>query len=473
MIGLGTLLVPLDTTVNVAFPHIVARFGIAIPAIKWVVICYVGVHASLMLVCGRLGDLFGYRRIFLIGCAWSAGAFVLCATAQSYAWLLASRALQGVGAALVLSVGAALATAAYAPEARARVLGLYTMMFAIGAALGPPLAGVLIARWGWSAVYAFRVPLALAGFALAWLLPPGRPSGQARFDVLGGVLMVAATGFLLLGLDEIQAMGALLLPYLALAALAGWGFIRVQRRRADPLIALRHFANPGLSLALATATALNLVTFAILLLGPFLLARAASLTPMQSGAMLAASPLGMMLAAPLAGRLAATIGTRRLGRVGLAVTTLGLGALGLVAAPLDLALVAGAMFIQGIGQGLFQVANFDVVTSALPAADRGVAGSLALLTRTLGLMLGATLLMLASAAFTRWAALSLPAEEAFIAGIALTFRLAAAVALALLAIDLLVRTSRRSPPAPPAPPAPGSPARSRGPAPRRRASGRG
>ena len=443
VIGLGTLLVPLDTTVNVAFPHIVARFGIAIPAIKWVVICYVGVHASLMLVCGRLGDLFGYRRIFIIGCAWSAVAFVLCATAQNYAWLLAARAMQGVGAALVLSVGAALATGAYPPEARTRVLGLYTMMFAIGAAIGPPLAGLLIARWGWSAVYAFRVPLALAGFALAWKLPAGHPSGQARFDVLGGVLMVAATGFLLLGLDEIQAAGPLLLPFLALAALTGWGFIRVQRHRADPLIALRHFANPTLSLALSIATALNVVTFAILLLGPFLLARATTLAPMASGAMLSASPLGMMLAAPLAGRLAGRLGTRNLGRLGLAVTAAGLGGLGLVSAPLDLALIAAAMFVQGIGQGLFQVANFDVVTSALPAGDRGVAGSLAMLTRTLGLMLGATLLMLASASFTSWAGASLTAEDAFIAGIALTFRLAAAVAFFLLAIDLLVRTSRR------------------------------
>ncbi|MCX7382739.1 MAG: MFS transporter, partial [Alphaproteobacteria bacterium] len=281
------------------------------------------------------------------------------------------------------------------------------------------------------------------GFLLAWLLPAGHRSGHARFDVLGGVLMVAATGFLLLGLDEIQDAGPLLLPFLALAVLAGWGFIRVQRRRADPLIALRHFANPGLSLALASATLLNLATFAILLLGPFLLARATSLSPMASGAMLAAAPLGMMIAAPLAGRLAAAIGTRRLGRIGLAVTSLGLGGLGLVASPLDIALVAAAMFVQGIGQGLFQVANFDIVTSALPATDRGVAGSLAMLTRTLGLMLGATLLMLASVTFTRWAAVSLPVEDAFIAGIGWTFRLAAAVALALLVLDLAVRTSRR------------------------------
>ena len=442
IIGLGTMLVPLDTTVNVAFPHIVARFGIAMPAIKWVVICYVGVHASLMLICGRLGDLFGYRRVFLIGCAWSAVAFVLCATAETYLWLLAARAMQGIGAALVLSVGAALATLAYPPEDRTRVLGLYTMMFAIGAAIGPPLAGLLIARWGWSAVYTFRVPIACAGFALAWMLPPGTPRGTARFDLIGGVLLIAATLFLLLGLDEIQAAGPWLLPLFALAALSLWLFIRVERRQPAPLIALRHFADRTLNLALLTATMLNLATFAILLLGPFLLARASALDPLTSGLVLAASPFGMMIAAPLAGRIAARLGIHHTAEAGLAITALGLAVLGLVAAPLNIPLVVLAMVVQGVGQGLFQVANFDLVTSSLPAADRGVAGSLALLTRTLGLMLGATLLMLATTLLHTVASRDLPPDAAFIASIAWTFRLAAGVPLVLLALSLI--TGRRS-----------------------------
>ena len=392
IIGLGTLLVPLDTTVNLAFPSIVAAFGIAVPQIKWVVICYVGVHASLMLICGRLGDLFGYRRVFLAGCAWSAAAFVMCAMAPSYGWLLAGRAMQGVGAALVLSVGPALATGAFPPEARSRVLGYYTMIFGIGAALGPPLAGLLVARWGWSAVYAFRIPLALVSFALAWALPANRPGSAPRFDLLGGGLMVVATAALLVGLDQLRDLSIWILPALALAVLACWGFIHVERRQAAPLIALWHFADPRLGRALIEAVGVNIAGFSILLLAPFLLTRMADLSPAATGLLLAASPLGMVLAALVAERIAARTGMMRLTRIGLGITAMGLAIL--AGATLSLPGLAAGMLIQGFGQGLFQVANFDQVTGSLPPQDRGVAGSLALLTRTFGLMLGATLLML-------------------------------------------------------------------------------
>lgn len=337
VVGLGTLVVPLDTTVNVAFPHIVTAFAIPVPAVKWLVISYVLTHAGLMLAAGRLGDLFGYRRIFLIGCAWSACAFALCTLAPSYEFLLAARALQGVGAALVLSVGPALVTIAYPPERRVKVLALYTMVFAIGAAIGPVLGGMLIATWGWSAVYAFRIPLALLAFAFAFTLPTGPARTQARFD-------------------------------------------------------FAHFRNPILVMALVAGIGVNLAGFAILLLGPFLLRLVADLSPVAGGAVLMASPLGMVIAAPLAERLAAILGMRRLTALGLVITSTGLFLLG--AGLPGMAAMAAAMFVQGFGQGLFQVANFDLITGALPAKDRGVAGGLAMLTRSVGLMLGATLLML-------------------------------------------------------------------------------
>jgi MFS family permease len=113
---------------------------------------------------------------------------------------------------------------------------------------------------------------------------------------------------------------------------------------------------------------------------------------MATGVVLMASPLGMAVAAPLAERLGNHLGTGRLTALGLAMTAAGLGLLGMPS--LGVAAMSVCMFVQGFGQGLFQVANFDLVTGTLPARDRGVAGSLALLTRTVGLMLGATLLML-------------------------------------------------------------------------------
>ena len=111
IVGLGTLVVPFDSSVNVAFPHIIRAFGLPIPAIQWVVIAYTLTYAALMLVFGRVGDMLGHRLVFRLGCAASTAAFLCCAAAPSYRWLLAARVTQGIGAAMALSCGPALATA--------------------------------------------------------------------------------------------------------------------------------------------------------------------------------------------------------------------------------------------------------------------------------------------------------------------------------------------------------------------------
>lgn len=149
MVGLGILSAPLDSSVNIAFPFITRAFDAPLEAIQWVVICYVLTYSSLMLVFGKLGDLFGHRRVFGAGLALSAIAYVLCGLASTFGMLLVFRVLQGIGTALVLSCGPALATMLFPETLRARVLGAYTMMFGIGSALGPSLGGLLIAEWGW------------------------------------------------------------------------------------------------------------------------------------------------------------------------------------------------------------------------------------------------------------------------------------------------------------------------------------
>src|SRR5471030_3317204 len=122
VVGLGTLVVPFDSSVNVAFPHIVRGFDLAIPQIQWVVIAYTLTYAALTLVFGRVGDILGHRKIFQMGNVSGALAFAVCAAAPGFAWLWGGRVLQGVGAALALSCGPALATSLYPEDQRARVL---------------------------------------------------------------------------------------------------------------------------------------------------------------------------------------------------------------------------------------------------------------------------------------------------------------------------------------------------------------
>jgi MFS family permease len=398
-------------------------------------------YAALMLVFGRVGDILGYRRIFLVGCAWSTVAFVLCAAAPTYGWLLAARVLQGVGAALVLSCGPALATGLYPEQARASVLGVYTMVIGIGGALGPPLAGLMVPTWDWPAVFWFRAPLALAAFGLGWLLPVGaRPAVRENFDALGGLLLVLAISAMLLALNQLQHIGETLF-WLAASVLttllAGWGFIAQERRTARPIIDLRHFHNLDFSLLNAANVALNLAGFAVLLLVPFYLNRVGGLSAQAIGLLLAASPAGTALTAPVAGRLATRIPPRRLALVGAAAMASGQLLIAVGGARLDIVVLACAMGLQGCGVGLFQVAYFDIVTASIPRSDRGVAGSLAMMTRTIGTVTGATVLMLVFQTL-RVMAVDAGADEAtaFLDGFAGTFRITAALPAIVVVLGL-------------------------------------
>ena len=448
VIGLGTLTVPLDSSVNVGFPAIVAHFGLAIPDIQWVVIAYVLTQTSLLLIFGRIADMLGHRRVFLAGCAVSALAFVLCSAAPSYVLLLLARIVQGIGAGLVLSCGPALVTSLVPEEQRARVLGLYTMIFGLGGALGLLVAGVLVARFGWAAVFWYRAPLSALAFLLVlFLLPaPARAAGSAaaqpqRFDAVGALLLagsITASLFTLNRLPHAAAAPWVFALCLA-AAIAGFsGFVAQQHRVAQPIINLRHFRNADFALINAAHALVQLAGFSINLLGPFFLAGAAGLGTLASAFMLAASSFGIVLAAPVAGRLAGRLSAERLCLIGMAAVAIGQAGIALGAGRSGIAWIALAFFIQGIGVGTFQTAYLDVVTATLPRAERGVAGALGMLTRTFGTVSGATLLMLAYSGLREWSSgQGWPSQEAFLFGLRGGFGLAAAIPAGLLLIVLL------------------------------------
>jgi EmrB/QacA subfamily drug resistance transporter len=433
VVGLGTLVVPFDSSVNVAFPHIVRGFDLAIPQIQWVVIAYTLTYAALTLVFGRIGDMVGHRKLFQIGNVSGALAFALCAAAPGFAWLLGARVLQGVGAALALSCGPALATSLYPEDQRARVLGLYTMMFGIGSVLGTVLAGQLVQYFGWRAVFWFRAPIALLAFSLTWSLPRSMPRGSQRFDAPGAALLVLAVTFLLLTLNQLRALEQA--PWLFIAAgavtiLTGIGFIRRETGIEQPIIDLRLFRDRDFALITAAQALLNLAGFSIMLLVPFYLDRLGGLSVPVSGLVLASSPAGLMLVGPIAGRLARAMPSRRLALIGAIVTTLTQVSIGLASDPANIPALAVSMFLQGAGLGLFQVACLDISTATIPREARGVAGSLVMMTRTVGVVTGATVLMLI---FQTTRTLSLdqgqPDGAAFLTGFHAAFHFAAALPL--------------------------------------------
>src|SRR5438876_7993787 len=199
LVGLGISVVPLDTAVNIAFPDITGSFGLPIPMIQWVIICYVLTHAGLMLAFGRVGDIWSHGLVFRCGLAWSAAAFLLCAAAPSFGWLLFFRFLQGISAGLIISCAPAMVTSLYPEIRRSHALGIFTLMFALGSAVGPLIGGALVARWAWPAVFWFRAPIALIALVFLRGLPRRAGTGHdQRFDMLGAGLLALGLVSLLL-----------------------------------------------------------------------------------------------------------------------------------------------------------------------------------------------------------------------------------------------------------------------------------
>jgi MFS family permease len=428
IVGMGASLAPLDIAVNVALPAITAHFKLALGDIQWIVICYVLVYGSLMLVCGKLGDLFGYRRIFRIGLLLSAIGCTACAMAPSWPLFLAARAGQGVGTALALSCAPALATSVFPPEQRLKALAGFSMAMLLSSAIGPLLGGVVVELWGWPAVYWMRVPIALVTLAMSGLLPSPRLPPRA-FDAPGALLLAGCMSTLLLSLvlsqrSEVVAWQAAVLFGVALVLLAL--YVGRARRAEEPIIRPALFADPAFAVPNVMNVLASLAGFTILLLTPYYLVNVLGLSAIATGGVLALSFAGGLTGAPLAARLVPRLGRRRTAFAGVLLVGFWLLPLAFTDATTSIVIVALLLVAEGVGQGLLAVAYIDLVTDTLPARDRGVAGSLSQLTRTLGIVSGATVLTALHAH---------GAADGFLAGYRFAFLAAGGGLLAALALS--------------------------------------
>jgi len=431
MIGLGTAATQLDTSVNIAFPAITRGFDLSIGDIQWVVISYVLTYASLLLALGRIGDTIGHALVFRIGLIWSTVTLLLVSWSPSFGAMLVFRCLQGIGAALVLSCGVALVTSLYGEERRSRALGIYTMMLSLGLMLGPLLGGALTAAWDWPAVFWFRAPIA----ATALLLLRGMPASPQRhaadrFDILGGLALVVGLVTMLLAINRVRELSAVGFALLSTAGFAA--FIFRESRAARPIISIEILKAPGFAVLNLVSVLANLAAFSVWLLVPYFLARVPDYGLTESGIILATAAAGAVLAAPIGGRIAGRlVRPEWLAITGAASIGGGLLLLGTWTEQTPTILRITGLVVQGVGLGLFQLAYSDIVTAALPLGDRGVAGSLVLLTRTLGTVTAASVVLLTFGILSE--------AYGFLDAFQKTFQLAALLAFAAAALLALSR----------------------------------
>ncbi|HKV14988.1 MAG TPA: MFS transporter [Reyranella sp.] len=434
IVGLGAALAPLDIAVNVALPAITTHFALALADVQWLVICYVLVYGSLMLVCGKLGDLVGHRLVFRVGLILSAAGCAACAAAPTWPLFLWARAGQGIGTALALACGPALSTSLYPEGQRTKALAGFTAGQALASTVGPLLGGVLIEIWGWSAVYWFRVPIALTALALSGLLPAPKLDNRP-FDALGAVLLACCTSALLLALVLSQrAVPAWQPMALGVGVLAGIAiFIRHENRFDEPILRPALFADSAFVIPNLISALANLASFAILLLTPYYLVNVLGLSAAGAGLMIALAFVGGTAGAPLAARLVPRIGQRPTAFVGVVVVGASLIALGWTTPAMPMSVLVLLLLVEGSAYGLLVVAYTDIVTSTLARRDRGVAGALALLTRTLGVVSGASLL----SALQAHGAAGASGVDGFLAGYRFAFTAAGGGLLVALFVSCL------------------------------------
>ena len=296
-IGTGVMIGPLDTSVNIAFPHIVTDFDQPMEIIQWVVICYVLTYASLMLVFGKLGDLYGQRRIFCLGLLGSIFALALISIADSFGSLLFFRFLQGVGIGLVTSVAPAMMISLYPEEKRAYAVGVFTLFFALGGLLGPIIGGILIDFFDWRAVFWFRIPIAFLSLLLIVATPKEtREPKQTNFDWIGAFSLIFFLVACLLTINQLHNIGGtgawFVLLYASIAIVFICIFVRQERRIEDPILDLKIFKNINFIVINIASCLLYSATFSVILIIPFFLYKSANISTHEAGFILSIGFIG-------------------------------------------------------------------------------------------------------------------------------------------------------------------------------------
>lgn len=393
-ISFGTGLLVMDNTiVVVALPVISADLGVGRSSTVLIVTLYQLTLLMALLPFSAMGDLLGHRRMYQGGQALFLVATIGCFLADGFTTLLIARTAQALGVAAALSVSIALIRRIYPPHRLGQGLGLNALIVASAAALAPALGGYILSVGSWRWVFAAAVPLACLSLAASQLLP--RPSPvQSSFDVSGAVLTALMFGALIGGLEIFVHGGPALLAVLVMGAgtLVAITVIRREIRRPRPILPVDLLCRPAFSVGALAALTAFMGSMSFMLYLPFRLQNGYGFSPGEAGAIIAAWPLTMMLAGPIAGALSDRTPKGVLGAIGMGLTTFAL--ISMTRLPEDPAYIdfAWRLMLGGAGFGFFMSPNAHLMLRVTPPDRTASAGALVSTTRLAGQTLGATLI---------------------------------------------------------------------------------
>ncbi|MEJ2718548.1 MAG: MFS transporter [Deltaproteobacteria bacterium] len=445
----GIILTPIDgSMVNVILPTLTDVFSAQIAIAQWVPMIYLLIISSLVLFFGRLGDIWGYKKVFQCGLVVFVTGSALCGLSHSMYELIVFRALQAVGAAMLMAVPLAIITACFPANELGKALGTFSVSIAAGLAIGPSFGGFIASLLGWRFTFLINVPLGIAAFFIIHRVMPEIKGQSGKYDFLGAVTAFGFLFCLLLFVNRAQGSGINVAnETLVIVSLAsGIGFFLIERYAADPMLRLNLFRNITFTFASISSLLNFMAQFVVIFLTPFYLHRVLHYAPNRIGLIMTAFPLAVMVAGPFSGWLSDRIGSRGLSCAGQLICAAAMLLLSRLPASAEALDVALRLALFGAGAGVFQSPNTSAAMSSVPRPHLGVASSVLANVRNIGMVVGIALAGVILHAVVPEAILlkeSLNASQAasFLHGTESAFRVGAEIAV-VAAVTALIKGRR-------------------------------
>lgn len=392
-VWLAITMAVLDSSVaNIALPTIAREFRVEAHEAIWVVNAYQLAIVTALLPLASLGEIVGYRRVYLGGLALFTVASLGCALSTTLLELTLARVVQGFGAAGIMAINAALVRFTYPQRLLGRAIGFNALVVSLASATGPSIAAAILAVAHWPWLFAINAPIGVATLALAaWALPRTARIAR-RFDLVGAVLNAFAFGLVIAGIDLLTRSDRPVLGLLALAGgLASGTALAIKgRSEPSPLLPIDLLRNPVFALSVASSICSFSAQMLALVSLPFLFEGVLHRTPVEVGLLLSPWPILVGILGPIAGGLSDRFPAAILGGIGLLLFACGLGALSLLSPDASFVDVAWRMALCGCGFGFFQAPNNRTMMLSAPRERAGAAGGMLATARLTGQTAGAT-----------------------------------------------------------------------------------
>lgn len=403
-IAVGITLSVLDGTIaNVALPSIAADLNASPSASIWIVNAYQLAIVISLLSLSSLGDIWGYKKVYLCGLVLFAGASTACLLSRSLLSLTLSRVFQGFGAAALASVNTTLIRLIYPRRHLGRGLGINALVVAVAAASGPTIAAAILSAASWQWLFAINIPLSILALVLSARYLPGNPVKvrEHHFDWSGALMNALTFGLFIFSIEGFthEVGWQILAPGILLTFVVGYFFVRQQLSRPFPLLPVDLLKIPIFSLSVCTSICSFVAQMLALVSLPFFLQHTLGMTEVETGILLTPWPLATMVAAPLAGKLIERVHAGILGGVGLVLLAVGLFLMAVFADTASHVMIGFFMALCGAGFGLFQTPNNSILISSAPPARSGGASGMLGMARLTGQTSGASLVALVFSLF--------------------------------------------------------------------------